>query len=235
MRVGIIIITYNIDINVFLLQIEAIRKYCRDHYTIEVVDNSSIKESSSGIAHQCGVHSIPYHKCYSSHGPGTESHAFAANFSYSRLFKHNYDYFLYIDHDCIPIQNFSVTAILKDKIIGGLGQGTTTPYFWAGMVFWNNNTIDKELIDFSPSHDLKIDTGGMLYKAIERYGKENCVFFSEEYYQNVDIKCDMYNFYSILGGIFMHFINASNWNKKENNQERINSLINICKQWMAKN
>lgn len=235
MRLGIVIVTYNIDISVFFLQINAIRKYCKDDFDIEIVDNSSIPQCASSIRYHCDQLGLKYHKSNSIHGAGTESHAFAANFSYKNIFKDKYDYLFYIDHDCIPIKDFSIIKMLGEKIIGGLGQGDKTSYFWAGLVFWNNKEIDKNLVNFSPSHELGLDTGGMLYRAIDAYGKENCVFLGEEYWENQHIKDTDYNFYSILGETFMHFINSSNWNKQENNQERINSLINICNEWISKN
>lgn len=235
MRLAIVIITYNIDTRIFLLQIQGIQKYCKNNYTIHVVDNSTDSTLASAIAHQCEIKNISYAKVNAGLGAGTDSHTWAANFSYKKWIKGQYDYVLYIDHDCIPINYFDVQELLKDKIMGGLPQGKYIIYIWAGLVFWNDREIDQSLINFSPSHELQLDTGGMFYKAIEKYGDERIVYFNEEYHNNPHTSCTFYNFYSILGGVFMHFINSSNWNKKENHNERINSLINICQQWMEKN
>jgi hypothetical protein len=71
----------------------------------------------------------------------------------------------------------------------------------------------------------------MLYKVIERYGKAGVRFFNETHHQNPHFTKSFYNFYTTLNdGMFMHFVNASNWAGSEANEERINSLINILKE-----
>lgn len=227
MQLGICVITYNIDIRIFLLQIGAIRKFCKDSYHITVVDNSTNDHNARQILHHCRELGLDHKKTNSAHGPGTESHAFSANLSYQK-WMNGHDYLLYIDHDCIPVKPFSIVDLLKNRKIGGLAHMGQKKYFWAGLVFWNDQEVDRNLINFMPSHEFQLDTGGMLYRMIEKYGEENCVYLPEEYVQNPHAEFSMYNFYSMIGGIFMHFINSSNWNNQERNDERLNSLINIA-------
>lgn len=230
MKVGIIVITYNLSAEIFLLQIAAIKKFCTDDYEIRVFDNSNNLGASEAIRYHATQLNIDYRKTFSSSHNGSDSHSFCANLSYQRV-KNEYDYYAYFDHDLIPVKEFSVIKILGDKVIAGLGQGAKKKYFWPGNVMWNGNTIDRELIDFSFSHELGLDTGGGLYKMIEKYGEDNCIFFNESYHQNPNYNRSQYAHYSMIADeTFMHFIGASNWINLEDNEERINSLLNIAKE-----
>lgn len=233
MKVGIIIITYNISSELFCLQIEAIRKFCKDDdFEIVVVDNSTDATSSMGIQYHSGLLNLLYRKTIASSVNGSDSHSFAANFSYQRL-KTIYDAFLYLDHDCIPFKDFSLQGILgEDKVMAGIGQlkGTTT-YFWPGLLFFRNDKIEHDLIDFSPNNELGLDTGGNLYKVIETYGKDACIFFNESYHQNPNFVDNKYGYYSMINDeMFFHAVNASNWSGELRHEERINSIINLIKE-----
>lgn len=221
---GIVIITYNIPTDVFVLQLSCIKRFCKDWFEIIIVDNSSDKEKTQAIEYHSLKRRLKYIRTQTE-SVGSDSHAFAANFAYNEL-RTNYDYFLFLDHDCIPVKEFSVEEILEDKVMAGLGQQKTKLYFWPGCVMWDNNTILRSLIDFSTNSKHGLDTGGELYKVIEEYGKERCVFFDEVYHENPAFRSPPYNFYAMLNkGVFLHFINGSGWNG--NSEERINSLINI--------
>lgn len=227
---AIVIIAYNVP-ELIIYQFQAIRKFCKDpDYTIIIIDNSSQMESTISIQHQCNVNGVEYYKCNSSHASGTESHVFASNFAYTKL-KDRYDYFMWLDHDNFPIRDFSVKDILGDKHIAGLGQNAEHPYFWPGCMMWNNKLVDNSLVNFSANHDLHLDTGGEMYRIVETYGKEKCIFFNEEYHQNPQFNQSFYNFYSLINNqMFLHFVNGSNWNHSEQHENRINSLINILKE-----
>lgn len=229
MKVGIVIITYNLDSRIFILQIEAIRKFCRDeNFQIHVFDNSDKVDVAKAIKYHAGKLNVPYKKTFSGSKDSSESHSFAANISYNIL-QDKFDYFLYLDHDCIPVKPFSVIETLGEKfVMAGLGQSSgDNTYFWPGYVMWNNKVIDKKLIDFFP--DQGLDTGAGLRKVVQEYGEDRCIFFNESYCGNPHFKKGKYNFYSMINDeSFMHFINSSNWNPTEDNGSRINSLINIA-------
>src|SRR5687767_13518682 len=112
MTLGIVIITYNIPSDVFLLQVEAIRKFCKDNFVIEVVDNSCIPEMAESIRYHSSRLKLNYVKTFSGSQNGSESHSFAANFAYSK-FRDSYDYLFFMDHDLIPVKPFSVIDILN--------------------------------------------------------------------------------------------------------------------------
>ncbi len=230
MKVAVVVITYNLPSDVFLLQIEAIKKFCKDDFEIQIFDNSNDMNKAADISYHAKELGLSYNKTNASSENGSDSHSFAAGVSYQFL-RNKYKAFLYLDHDCIPVREFSILEMLgEDKIIGGLGQGGNKTYFWPGMVFWRNDKIDNDIIDFNFSHDLGLDSGGNLYKIIEKYGIEKCLFFNEEYCQNPNYN-GKYNHYAMINnGMFMHFVNTSGWNPIEDNTTRINSLINIAKE-----
>lgn len=231
---GIIIVTYNTLVDIFLLQIDAINKFCKDDYRIEIIDNSHDLEKAEGIRYHSERLGLSYRKTFSRDSNGSDSHSFAANLSYNIL-KDTYDYLFYLDHDCIPIKPFSVSTILGDKLMAGIAQNVEHTYFWAGCFLFNNRKIEKDLLDFRPDNTLGLDTGGSLYKLIEHHTKESCLFFHEAYHQNPYFNGRLYNYYSIINEQFLHFINSSNWNGTENHTERINSLITVTKEIIQKN
>ena len=228
---AIVVITYNIPADVFLLQTEAIKKFCKDKYELFVVDNSSKEEMSVDIRYHATRLGLNYIRTKASSVDSSDSHAWAANFIYKKLQK-KYSFFLFLDHDCIPIKEFSVQKILGhgDKSIAGVGQGKQKTYFWPGCVMWCEEDMQNDLIDFSPNNTYGLDTGGELYRVVDLLGKDVCVFFDEAYCENPHFK-GKYNNYALLNdGMFLHFINGSNWNKETNNTERINSLINVTRE-----
>lgn len=228
-KLAIVIVAYNTP-SLLPRQIDCIKKFCKDDYDVVVVDNSTNKEAIDAVYYWTTVYGTRYIKTNAASKNGSGSHVFACNTSYHRL-KDRYSYFFYLDHDNFPIRDFSVVSILDGKAIGGLGQEKSKTYFWAGCVMWNNITIDKSLIDFSTNSEFGLDTGGNLYRVIERYGNDACVFFNEKYYENPCFPQTMYNFYATINDdMFMHFINSSNWNPTMGNEERVNSLLNILEE-----
>lgn len=233
-KLGIVIVVYNCS-SLLLKQIECLRRFCRDEHDIIVVDNSDKTGFSEHIQYYASTNECIYMKTNASSRNGSESHAFACNTSYLK-FMDGYEYFMYLDHDNFPVKYFSVETILKDKIIGGLGQVKTSgkKYFWAGCVIWNNERIDRSLIDFSPNAEHGLDTGGNLFRAVDKYTDEQCIFFNEEYQQNPNFSKSRYDFFAMIySGGFMHFINSSNWNNSNDNTERLNSLLNILEERIA--
>lgn len=231
MKVCIVIITYNLDSRIFLLQIEAIRKFCKDDFVIEIIDNSSNDAQAEAIRYHAQQQNVSYIRTHSVIQNGSESHAFAANLSYERFKDYGYGIMVYFDHDLIPVKPFSIAEILGDDyVMGGMAQGKNgKTYFWPGLFFYNAKKVDGEFINFLPVTGL--DTGGSLYKAVEHYGIEKCVFFDEAYYQNPYFKGRLYNHYVLINsGMFLHCINASGWNKIEDQEERINSLVTIIRE-----
>lgn len=229
-KVGIVIVTYN-TAALIVKQVECIRKFCKDIHDIIIVDNSTEQSAIDAIQYYNQSLGCQYFKTNASSRNGSESHAFACNLAYNKL-KDEYKYLFYIDHDNFPVKDFSIVEILNDKVIAGLGQGgKEKDYFWAGCVMFDNSQVDHADIDFSTNKQYRLDTGGNLYKVIDKYGRDKCVFFNESYHQNPQFTETFYNFYSMINNeTFMHFVNSSNWNKIEKQEERINSLLNILEE-----
>lgn len=226
-KVGIIIIVYNIS-NLVSRQISLIKKYCKDpNYDIIIIDNSTDLKVAEEIMYYTKQGGAKYVKIFSAETNGSESNIFACNLAYN-IFREWFDFFVYLDHDTFPLRDFSVLQILEGRAIAGLGQTKSKTYFSQNTLLWDNRTIPHELINFSASHKLGLDTGGMLYKVIDHVTVDGCVFFNEKYYQNPYYRTGFYNFYSTINDdMFMHFINSSNWNPTEDNEARINGLINV--------
>lgn len=227
MKTAVIIICYN-TAKFLPKQVEFIRRFCKDSPEIIVIDNSTLPDAVEGLRHHSGELGCRYIKTNASSLNGSDSHAFSANLAY-HMVGSEFAYIMYLDHDAFPIKNFSIPEILGDKVIAGVGQiKGEVSYMWAGCVFLNNDKVDHSLVDFSTNHGLKLDTGGNLHKIIDFYGKDNCIFFDEQYQQNPNFTKSFYNFYTLINdGMFLHCINGSGWNPSEANEERLNSLLNI--------
>ena len=221
-NVGIIIVTFNAP-NLLVRQLEYLRRFCKDDYQVIIVDNSSDKAAAAAIKYHAG-NSIYLRSGAKSFG-GSESHAFAASLGYTK-FKDSYDYLFFADHDLFPFKPFSVVEILNGKLMAGLGQEKSKTYFWPGCFMFNAKQVKDLDLGTAPG----LDTGGGTWKAIEEHGLDNCVFLSESYEQNPYFNKSKYDFYSVIGEVFMHFVAASNWNKQNDHEERINSLFNVLEE-----
>lgn len=227
-KVGIVIICYNISSKIFILQIEAIKTFCKDNdYVIEVFDNSNIPQFSEHIKYHSEVFGVNYTKTFSADQNSSTSHSFCANLAYMKL-KDTYGYLMYLDHDNIPVDFFSVVNLLDGKRIAGLGQHSGK-YFWPGLVMWENYDIDQSLINFNPRPGF--DTGAGLMDVIERYGKDQCVYFNEAYQQNPGFMDTQFGYFSMLCDLkFCHMVAASGWRGEDRLEERTNSFINFVKE-----
>lgn len=232
-KLAVVIVVFNIS-NLIETQINLIKRFCKDDFDIIVIDNSSDLKVANDVKSIVNNLNCIYLKT-SSPSDFSQSHATACNFAYKQL-KH-YKYMLFLDHDNFPVENFSVVETMKNKVIGGVGQARKDIYYyWPGCVMINNELIDTNLVDFSVNNKLGLDTGGNLYKIIEKFGNDKCVNFDQYDMPNtVDPTQFFYNLIcspkSLLTKFsFMHFINASNWNNKERNNERLESLLQILKE-----
>lgn len=222
-KVGIVVITYNQPV-LIVPQLDCIRRFCRDSFEVIVIDNSTDNEAAAAIEYH--ARDCRYLKVNASAQNSSESHAFAANFAWLHL-SGDYSHLLFLDHDNFPVVPFSVVEMMDGAVMGGLGQQKSKLYFWAGFVMFDVAKVKD--VDFGCNKEHQLDTGGNLYREIERVGVERCKFFGETYFQNhaFDPSKSKYNFYSLIGGKFMHFINGSNWASSENHIERLNSLLNV--------
>lgn len=229
---AVVIIAYNVP-EFIIKHIELFKSLYKKPYELIIVDNSSDESMATDIKYHCDLNGVEYIRTRASSSNGSDSHAFAANLSYTILKDRPYTDFMYLDHDCFLIKETDLFPSdiegTAAPIVTGLKQVKgNKSYFWPGCFVFENKPLIKELLDFSPSQEFGLDTGGMTYKLIE--SKEvHKDFFDEEYEQNDAVSDPNGNYYSIIGGMFMHFIKGSNWNGAENHHQRINSLFNILK------
>lgn len=230
MKLGVVIITYNISVDIFILQIEAIKKFCKDDFTIEVIDNSTDKPLYEAIRYHAERLGLHYTKTFAGGKNSSDSHTFASNFAFQKL-KDSYSHLLWLDHDCVPVKYFSVVEELSGgHVAGGIGQEKKKKYWWPGCLYLHLDAIDKEIVDFGTNQEFGLDTGGNLYLIIEKYGEDHCLFFNESYHQNQYIKTKYYGNYAMIKDeTFLHCINGSNWNGTEDNAARMAALVNVIK------
>jgi hypothetical protein len=226
-KVGIVIVTYNTPV-LLPVQLDLIAKYCKDDYQVEIFDNSFIEKAAVSIMYHAQLRGAGYTRTKAKSVNSSVSATFALNVSFVRL-RDKYDYFLYLDHDAFPLREFSVIEELGDSLMAGLGQQKAKMYMHTGFLMFNNKEIPQDFIDFSCNDAYQLDTGGNLYRIIEKY-PDRITYWDEEYEENPYFTQGFYNFYSMINkGMFMHFINGAGWNKLEQagQNERINSLLNI--------
>src|ERR1019366_7162810 len=106
MKVVIIVIVFNLDSRIFLLQMEAIKKLCKDDYVIEIFDNSTSSELAEAIRDHSEINKINYRKCNADDPDFSSSHAWALNLSYHLLKNEDYKFVMYLDHDMLPVKSF---------------------------------------------------------------------------------------------------------------------------------
>lgn len=220
-QLGIIIVTYNTP-NLLPVQLEKLRRFCKDDFDIIICDNSTEPEAIEAIKYH--AEGCVYIKTSAASMNGSNSHAFASNVAYIK-FKDDYEYLFFLDHDCMALKPFSIVEMLGEKLMIGLAQAKHKMYFWPGCFAFDARKVSH--VDFATYPGL--DTGGGTWKLIEEHGLENCVFLDEVYEQNPEFKKSQYDFYSIIGGTFFHCLAGSNWCNAEHHEERINSLLNILK------
>jgi len=231
MTTSITIIVFNLEARVFVLQIESIKRFCTDDYTIEVFDNSNNDEMKEAIRYHADRLGVKYRQTIPNTEDPSRSHAFAANYAYSKI-KDDYDFIAFFDHDLIPVKPFSVVEIVGDKVMAGVTQGTKFKYLWPGCLLINNNLIDKSRVRFDPVsiNNINLDTGGAMVRLIEELG-DKVGWLDEVGCHNPLFSKGFYYFYiMICNKTFIHFLNTSNWKKEDNNEERISSLIQITEE-----
>lgn len=216
---GIIIISYNRP-DLLPIQLEAIKTFCLDEYEAVIVDNSTDGDAAWQILNTDGYHR--HYRTSSSSKNSSDSHAFACNFAFTKL-RNDYDHYLFLDHDIFPTKPFSVPEMLRGKFLGGLAQVKHKTYIWPGFIFWRNDKIKS--LDFSTSPGL--DTGGETWREVEGLGVDGIAWQPEVYHENPYFKQPPYNFYSVIGDGWMHFLNSSGWNPTSGQSERIESLKKI--------
>lgn len=235
-KVAIIIVVFNIS-NLIETQISLVKRFCKDdNFDIIVIDNSSNLIIASEIKNVVERLYCKYYKTAAPTADFSQSHASACNYAHLN-FKDQYSYMFFLDHDNFPIKNFSITDILQDKLLGGVAQARADKhYFWPGCVMINIKLTSGDIVDFSTNSEIGLDTGGNLYKIIEKYGLGSCICFDQ--YEKPNSVNSSHHYYNLICNTktsiaefsFMHFINGSNWNYNIKNNDRINSLLQILKE-----
>lgn len=232
-NLAIVIVAFN-DSRLIAKQIDCFNLFCQDSYDIFIVDNSDIENASLCIKKLTDENNCFYIRTNSLDKDFSVSHSSACNFAYSKL-KEDYEYFLFLDHDNFPIKPFSVKLMLGKYKIAGIPQSRIDKiYFWAGFVMFNNKLIDSIDIDFSINREFGLDTGGNLYKLVNKLSCQDFHFFNEVHVPIPNFDFEENNTYALLAnGRFQHNIKSSNWNNSPNHEYRINKLYEVLEKNIA--
>jgi glycosyltransferase involved in cell wall biosynthesis len=228
-EVAIVVVAFN-DSRLIAKQIECINLFCQDSFEIVIVDNSEVESVSERIKNITEENECVYIRTKSLDKDFSVSHSSACNSAYTQL-KNDYDYFLFLDHDNFPIKKFNIKKMLSSYIIGGIPQFRGDKvYFWAGFVMFNNNMVSSEDVDFSINREFGLDTGGNLYKLLNKMSCLDWVYFDEKHIQIPNYTGENNVYALIAGGTFQHNIKSSNWNKSPDHEVRINKLYEVLEQ-----
>lgn len=116
-KTGIVSVAFN-NSKLIFYQIKLFKKYCKDDYDINIIDNSNNIQELKKIKEICVENNVSYFAPNINVTDASNHHGLALNYAYNSL-KNNFDYLLFIDHDVFPIKEFSVEAILGDNVMAG--------------------------------------------------------------------------------------------------------------------
>jgi len=150
MGTAVIIIAFN-DSKLIEKQLKLIDKFCFDSPDIIIFDNSNIERINVAFKNN-----HIYYKFSGYYLNPSDSHSAAANAAY-KMFSPFYDKLLFLDHDCFPVKNFSINAMLNGAHVSGLGQQKSKVYFWPGCVAFDVKKLNGFPVDFSTNHEQNPD------------------------------------------------------------------------------
>lgn len=158
-EIDIAVITFNNPV-LTTYQVDAIKKYLVDKFSLIIADNSSNRDDRNQIAAIARLENITYvpiPRKYLIPNP-SQSHAYALNWVYRHfLINRGSEYFGFLDHDILPYRSTSIIKKLKSSPCYGLVQNRAEKwYLWPGFCFFNSKSNPD--LDFLPSDGL--DTGG---------------------------------------------------------------------------
>lgn len=202
-------------------QWELYRKFTDAHFII--VDNSTDEAISERLYKFAKENHIRYIRTIFEERDFSRSHGLACNRAYFHLHK-EYELIFFSDHDLFLVQPFNISELMKDKVIAGVPQiKNDITYLWAGLVIINNRLIDRNALDFMPSQNEQLDTGGELSKIFRHLPKDKYHLFAErpqEEKTNIFIDVEENE-----NPLFIHLRNGSDWKKETGYEERIGRLL----------
>jgi len=202
-------------------QIRLLRKYIKNDFDIKIVDNSDNSYHIESIKFICLNEYISYETHYNPYTASTQ-HANSLNYMYNKYSK-QYDYIVLLDHDIFLYDYLDFNDFNDNKFVGIKQERNGMVYLWPGCLIINNLLYGKYDCNFLPINGT--DTGGSLKDIIN--SEIQYVKFIEEKHIDSNFNGNYYTFYSEIDNKWFHFINGSNWNNQENEEERINLLFDI--------
>jgi hypothetical protein len=151
-----------------------------------IVDNSSKPKLREEIKALCAINNIPYIALPKNpEWNPNRSHALSMNWVYYNLVLNWKPHFFgFLDHDCFPFASFDLAETMEEvDLLGNKRFPKSRKYnqwnLWAGFCFYRLKRIQKININFTPSIELNLDTGGGNYNPLYRYIRDGEVIFAE--------------------------------------------------------
>lgn len=225
-------------------QIKQVEKYCQDkEYVHLIMDNSGdekvkrkienvVKENQS---EKIIYFSMPKSNPYSGKAPSS-SHGAALNWCWYNVINqvNNLRYVMFLDHDIFPTRNFSVKNLLNNQTVYGLKDARDKFwYLWPGYCMFNVACLKNKKVNFMPGK--YGDTGAMNYPIIYqkccvekmKFATEKMICINENIEQTNQIL--QRDNVQVIDETWLHMINASNWFKLENVEEKYKKVVNLLK------
>jgi hypothetical protein len=211
----IITVTFNNEL-LLAQQQRLIQKHVSDKHLLIVADNSPDESKRRKIAELCERAGTAYISLPENpHSIGSNSHAACLNWMF-RNYIHQIKprYFGFIDHDIYPIKSHSIiNYLIKQPIYGAWQGGSMYWYLWAGLCFFNSDSVKKFKFDFTPTHIAGnfADTGGSNWKHIYRHLEREKIYFPPQSYLSLREGNIPQSDKMELIGEWLHSFNGSYW------------------------
>ncbi|CDX11116.1 conserved hypothetical protein [Mesorhizobium sp. ORS 3324] len=187
-----------------------------------VVDNSSSIAARKAHQEICAKRGIPYLELPKNpEANPARSHGIAMNWVYYNIVQYlEPETFGFIDHDCLPIEPFSLRARLGHRAAYGWRRFPGSNYYftkpaddpgwflWAGLCFYRYAAIGNKMIDFRPTMENGMDTGGGNWAPVYSKLRPEHVGFAVETQTLIDIDGHRVG-YQTFDGALLHIGGAS--------------------------
>lgn len=246
-HIDIITIAFNNEI-LIEKQIDLVRKYVKDkNYTHIIANNSSDIEKRKRIKNICIHKKIAYvsvpqyiHKLIYTRFSNGLSHGAAMNWIYYKLImKRKPDFFGFIDHDLMPLSDYSILEKLQNQnFYGSMRNREKGWYIWAGFCFYSLDIFNKIRANFLPLQlgNVFLDTGGSNYPVLYKNYDIKSICFPiviAKSIRNIDDKVKKplvyhHDMIQIIDNAWLHIVNGSNQKNVKEKDIIIAKVLAFC-------
>lgn len=220
------------------------KKFLKDDYQFNVVDDSLDENISSEFKEVCEKYNITYYRKSQENRSSNESRWAGARhatetiqWTFDEIIKkkHADELVLFLDSDMFLLDDFSVVEHMENEIISGLLQERGhVKYIWNGIMFFDMEKVFLVDPDLNFSDGMvegeMTDIGGHFHY----YFKKNNVIMKETnvtyptHFNDIEIQDDQitngFNFELHVDGKFLHYRAGTNWHTQSSWKTKENPL-----------